>query len=206
MKHLPQRQQQILEHLLEKPEGVTADDLCVVCDVTKTAIKEHLAQLEHLGYVAFRDQKGGVGRPRRFYFLSNQGSEAFPRQYSWLSTALLEEISSNFSASQLTKLLEGLAETTVRPLRAQLESLPRKQRLELIVKVMNDLGYRARLKEVSAKNAVIEASNCVYHAAAQKHPQLCQFDIGFLKRTSALDVNLECCIARGASSCRFSLR
>ncbi len=197
MKHLHARQQTILEYLLEKPDGATAEQLCEVCEVTKTAIKEHLSRLEVLGYLTFKDRKGLVGRPRRFYLLSPQGMEAFPRQYSWLSTALLEEISQSFPAEKLGQLLDSLASKTAEPLLAQLEKLSETDRLKAIVKVMNDLGYRAQLKETNTKKgAIIEATNCVYHSVAKQNPSLCKFDIAFLEKTSALSVKLESCIAR----------
>jgi DeoR family suf operon transcriptional repressor len=207
MKHLHLRQQKILESLLERNEGATADELVEIIGITKTAVKDHLSQLEHLGYISYRDEKGAVGRPRRFYLLSDQGIEAFPRQYSWLSTALLEQVSESFSANEISVLLEGLAEKMSAPLQVQLKSLSEKERLKLIVKTMNELGYRAQLKETdTAIGAIIEATNCVYHTVAQKNPELCQFDISLLKRTSKLKVKLETCIARGGATCRFCLK
>ncbi len=88
-----------------------------------------------------------------------------------------------------------------------LNKMSEKDRLNAIVKVMNDLGYRAQLKESNTtKGAVIEATNCVYHTVAKKHPELCQFDIKFLQKTSNLGVKLESCIARGGLTCRFCLK
>lgn len=206
MRHLHPRQKMILEYLLKNPTGATAEDLCQVADVTKTAIKSHLSQLESYGYVLFRDQKNTVGRPRRFYMISKEGGEVFPRRYSWLSTALLEQLSQTLSSDQVAKVLKGIAEKTAAPLLVKMERMTRKERLETIVGTMMDLGYHAHLKSVNSKGAVIEASNCVFHTTAIEQPQICQFDIHFLEKTSGLHVELEECLARGGSSCRFCLR
>ncbi len=79
--------------------------------------------------------------------------------------------------------------------------------LELLVKTMNDLGYRAALKQsVLRKGAIIEASNCVYHSVAKVHPELCSFDISLIEKTTGMKAKLESCIARGGDVCRFCLR
>jgi predicted ArsR family transcriptional regulator len=79
--------------------------------------------------------------------------------------------------------------------------------LEEITRALNELGYRASLKQSDVrKGAIIEATNCVYHSVAKRHPALCQFDVQFLQNASGLKVKLETCIARGGSVCRFCLR
>jgi predicted ArsR family transcriptional regulator len=71
---------------------------------------------------------------------------------------------------------------------------------------MNELGYQSAVKQSDVrKGAVIEATNCVYHSVAKQHPELCGFDVQFLRNVSGMKVKLESCIARGGSVCRFCL-
>lgn len=207
MKHLHQRQKIILEYLLNKSEGATVEALCEVAGVTKTAVKGHLSQLESFGYVFAEDRKLGVGRPLKIYTLAPAGEEVFPRRYAWLSHNLMEMISEKLTATQLDELLKDLAQKTASPLLESLKNLNTQERLRAIVKVMNDLGYRAQFRvQKKTKDILVEATNCVYHSTAMTHPQLCQFDIYFLKTTSRLDVELQECMAKGGSSCRFCLK
>ena len=75
-----------------------------------------------------------------------------------------------------------------------------------MAKALSELGYRATLKQSDLrKGEVIEATNCVYHAVAKKHPELCQFDTQFIRSATRLDVRLESCIARVGSVCRFCI-
>ncbi|MFI5391577.1 MAG: hypothetical protein ACHQYQ_09465, partial [Bacteriovoracales bacterium] len=82
--------------------------------------------------------------------------------------------------------------------------------LELIRKInetMNKLGYQTSVKQSDMrKGAILEATNCVYHGVAKQHPELCEFDVQFLKKASGMSVKLESCIARGGSVCRFCLK
>lgn len=209
MRALHQNQEKILEHLLDHPEGATLDELASHLEITKSGTKEHILKVESLGYLSFRDTKGLVGRPRRRYLLSSEGHESFPRQYSWLSKVLLELLAEDLGAETVARIMTNLA----RKVSASMESRFRntKSNAELFAEVtaaLNELGFRANLKQSDLrKGAVVEATNCVYHSVAKAHPELCQFDLEFIRNaTGGMNVKLESCIARGGTVCRFCIK
>ncbi|MGZ3696088.1 MAG: helix-turn-helix transcriptional regulator [Bdellovibrionota bacterium] len=209
MRGLHENQKKILEFLLEHTEGATLDELAEHLTITKTAVKEHILKIESLGLLTFRDTRGAVGRPRRRYLLSSEGHEAFPRQYSWLSSVMLELLAQDLGPAAVSKFMESLADKVANSMEPKLANA--KSSAELLAKItsiMNDLGYRASLKQSDLrKGAILEATNCVYHAVAKEHPELCKFDVQFLKRaTGGMNVKLESCIARGGAVCRFCIK
>ena len=201
-------QKGMMDYLLTHNAGATLDELAEHLGITKTAAREHMIKLESLGYITFRDERGSVGRPRRKYLLSNEGQEAFPRQYSWLSTILLEHLAEDLGAQKVAKIMHGLADSVAQQMESRFKNAPDAPALLAeVTAALNELGYRAQLKQSDLrKGAVIEASNCVYHAVAKKHPELCQFDVRFMENATNLRVKLESCIARGGAVCRFCLR
>jgi predicted ArsR family transcriptional regulator len=201
-------QKKILDFLLEHPDGATLDEIAAYLEMTKSAAKEHLLKVEALGYITYKDTKGPVGRPRRRYLLSPDGHEAFPKQYSWLSNVLLEILARDMGRDSVIKLMHSLADQVAGSMKEKFsDTASVAERLAKITAVMNDLGYRSSLKQSDLrKGAVIEATNCVYHSVAKRHPDLCRFDVRFLENASGLDVKLETCIARGGNVCRFCLR
>ena len=208
MRALHENQQKILEHLLNRPDGSTLEELSAVLGVTKTATREHLIKIESLGYLKYVDSKGDVGRPRRRYLLSGDGHDVFPKQYSWLSNVILELLAEDLGAKQAALIMNKLAYKVADSMAARFENKNSAEVLLELNKTMNELGYRTSLKQSDLrKGAVIEATNCVYHSVAKEHPELCQFDIQFIKKTTGFtDVKLESCIARGGSVCRFCIR
>ncbi len=207
MHSLPEHQKNILEFLLDKSDGATIDEICRHLGVTKTAAMEQLRKVERLGYIIYRDARGSIGRPKRSYLLSAEGQEAFPKQYSWLSNVLLELLAENLGAEAVGRIMKDLARKVAGPMEERFKNKSQLEMLRELTKVMNELGYRAYLKQSDLrKGAVLEANNCVYHSVAKEHPELCQFDVQFLKEVSGLSVKLESCIARGGASCRFCLR
>ncbi|HET8902330.1 MAG TPA: HTH domain-containing protein [Holophagaceae bacterium] len=208
MKGLHDNQRKILEHLMEHHEGRTLDELAALLGVTRTAVQQHIVQLLDLGYLAFEDAKGSVGRPRRRYMISEEGIDAFPKKYSWLANAILAQLALKLgpggSRAFMQELAGSVAASVDNPPRA---SDPAPLRLKKVTEMMNDLGYRAALKPgASPKESVIEAVNCVYHSVAKKHPELCQFDVSLIEHASGMEVKLETCIAKGGASCRFCVK
>jgi DeoR family transcriptional regulator, suf operon transcriptional repressor len=209
MNGLHPNQKKILEHLLNHPEGATLEELSEHLGITKTGTKEHLVKIEALGYLSYVDSKGSVGRPRRRYLLSNDGREVFPKQYSWLSNVLLELLAEDLGPEGVARIMKSLAEKVAASMREKFEKTPSTAvLLAELTKVLNELGYRAFLRQSDLrKGAVIEATNCVYHSVAKQHPELCQFDVHFIKSATGMkNVKLESCIARGGSVCRFCIR
>ena len=209
MRSLHENQKKILHFLLDQQDGATLEELATHLGITKTAAKEHILKIETLGLLTFKDSKGLVGRPRRRYLLSNEGHESFPRQYSWLSTVLLELLAQDLGPAEVRRIMGALANKVSKPMMQRFEntnSTP--ERLAEITKALNELGYRASLKQSDLrKGAIIEATNCVYHSVAKDHPDLCRFDVKFIENaTGGMNVKLESCIARGASVCRFCIR
>jgi predicted ArsR family transcriptional regulator len=206
MQSLHPNQKKILEHLLDVPEGATLDELTNILGVTKTAVREHVLKLEHQSLITFTDTKSGVGRPKRIYKLSESGQEAFPRQYSWLSNVLLEILTDDLGPQKFSSIMKDLVKKVAGSMSARFEGKEKAELLQEIKKAMNELGYRAYVKQSDVrKGAVLEASNCVYHSVAKNHPGLCQFDVQFLTSASGMKVKLENCIARGDAICRFCL-
>lgn len=206
MNNLHPNQEMILNFLLDKSEGATLTELSEHLGITKTAAKEHLLKVEKMGFISFKDTKGKVGRPRRHYFLSENGHETFPRQYSWLSIVLLTHLTKKLGGKGMSGMMKELAVSVASSMKGRFENLSSKELLKEVTSVMSELGYRARLKQSDLrKGAVIEANNCVYHTVAISHPELCNFDTEFLKIATGMDVKLECCIAKGGEICRFKL-
>ena len=91
---LGERQRQLLLLLLNNKTGQTVDDLSAQLQITRNAVRQHLAALERDDLVKRGDTKPSGGRPEQLYLLSDRGGELFPRRYSWFSELLIEAMTS----------------------------------------------------------------------------------------------------------------
>lgn len=206
MTQLSENQQAILNYLLKSKDPATADDLVLKIGITKTAVKGHIDKLIDLGLLIYTDEKGAVGRPSRYYSLSEAGTEFFPRQYSWLSNQMLQQLSDTLSSNQLVDFMKKLADRVYQENKSVIEDAHPDRRLQNLKNLLNELGYKVTLKKHEKKETVvIEAFNCVYHNVAKSHTELCQFDLQLIRQGSQMEPVLESCIAKGGKSCRFCL-
>jgi predicted ArsR family transcriptional regulator len=205
---LSKLQQDILSHLKAYPDGCTSDHLASALGGSKTALRDHLVLLNSAQLVRFEDKRGIIGRPKRFYFLHSSHEQNIKKQYSWLSNILLEEMSETLSDEELKKVMEKLAVKVTTSLSSELDGLTKQERIYKVLGILNELGYSVKFKTDTSERestSIIEANNCVFHSVAVKHPTLCQFDIRFIEAATGCSAKLQCCIARGAKVCRFSL-
>src|ERR1700761_4509036 len=83
-------QQEILNQLMEHKAGATLDELVAAVGLSRTAVNQHLMVLEKDGHVSKGAPRKTGGRPLNVYVLTEQGLNAFPKQYSWFSKLLIQ--------------------------------------------------------------------------------------------------------------------
>ena len=194
----------LLRHLLRHKSGASIDELAGAAGVTRTAVRQHLALLMRDGLVAAGGARPSGGRPQNLFVLTAQGKETFPRRYSWFAQLLIEAIAKEHGNAGLRLRLARLASAVVAQLRQRAPGLAsRKEKVEKLSEVMDELGYDARTGASAAGAPTIEADNCIFHELAMKNPEVCQFDLALLAGFSGSKVELTECMARGGHVCRF---
>src|ERR1700751_2918413 len=87
------------------PQATSA--LARALGITAVGIRQHLAKLHAEGLVAFDDQAGQIGRPKRFWRLTARGHGRFPDTHGDLTVNLIGSIRSVFGEAGLDRLIEA---------------------------------------------------------------------------------------------------
>jgi predicted ArsR family transcriptional regulator len=202
---LGDRQRQLLLLLLNNKTGLTVDDLSTQLQITRNAVRQHLAALERDDLVRRGDTKPSGGRPEQLYLLSDRGGELFPRRYSWFSELLIEAMANEVGREAVGVKLEHMGRAVGRQLSGSGYPAPDLDgRVAAIAKIMQELGYAARVAESPAVQT-IDANNCVFHSLAAKFPEVCRFDLGLIGGFADATVDHQECMVRGGRMCRFKL-
>jgi predicted ArsR family transcriptional regulator len=69
---------------------------------------------------------------------------------------------------------------------------------------LDALGYEAHAVKRDGETEV-EAYNCVFHALAKAHPDVCRFDLAFMEAATGRPIQHLECLVRGGHACRFRL-
>jgi DeoR family suf operon transcriptional repressor len=202
-----ERQQGLLKLLLKAKQGLTIDEISEALEITRTAVRQHLSALERMGYLEPGELLATGGRPSQVYRLTPKGYDLFPKQYSWFSEVLVQAIEKEKGPEGLKEWMKQLGHTVASALVEKTRAETLSRRTEKTVGIMNELAYEAQVSSSSeSDSSSIEATNCVYHSLAAKHPEVCQFDLALLSKLTQSEVIHEKCILRGENVCRFKLK
>jgi DeoR family suf operon transcriptional repressor len=198
-------QQAVLNHLLENKAGSTLEELVGAVSLSRTAVNQHLLALESQGFVRKSTPRKTAGRPQHVYVLTEVGANLFPKQYSWFSKMLLQTLRAQVGEDQVSKYMFDLGVSLSAPLIPRLVGKNRAERIDEIVKIMNETGFVAKTFAPSGSEKLprVECRNCVYHDLSKDYPEVCRFDIGFLSGLMGAEVEHQACMQRGGDACRF---
>jgi DeoR family suf operon transcriptional repressor len=198
-------QQEVLNHLLERKSGATLEELMSLVGLSRTAINQQLVALEGQGFVRKAGSRKTGGRPQHVYVLTEEGTNRFPKQYSWFSKMLIDTLRQRVGAEQVSQFMYDLGVQMSAGLIPRLVGKNRAERIDEIVKIMNETGFVAKTIPSTGSERIprVECKNCVYHDLSKDYPEVCRFDIGFLSGLMGAEVEHLSCMQRGGDSCSF---
>lgn len=201
-------QEQVLTQLLECKSGMTVDELVDSVALSRSAVNQHLVALERDGYIRKAPARKTKGRPGRVYVLTEEGTNLFPKKYSWFSRVLLQGLRKQVGDEALAKYMYDLGVDLSAIAIPRLVGKTRVERVVEIVKIMNEAGFVARTIDPDEGDKLprVECKNCVYHDLSKEFTEVCRFDIGFLSGLMGAEVEHQTCMQRGGEACRFRFK
>lgn len=198
------RQYQILELLLENKAGLSIDELARRLDISRAAVQQHFVVLERDGLIKKKQLNKTGGRPVSLYELTDNGINYFPKQYAWLTDIILSNLLSESDPERLIATMRKLGDKTAESFQKRLSSKNMDERINELSAIMNDLGFQVKTQvDPEMGKPMLQAFNCVYHDLAQKHREICEFDLAFMATILDKQVRHASCMAKGDCSCRF---
>ncbi len=202
-------QNRLLHILMRHREPASIDFLAGELGVTKTAVRQHITNLERDGYIERQTLSGAKGktaqrgRPQYAYALSESGGELFTRHYALFSERLIMQMKAALGdeafAAQMHMLGENLASEFAGKMPAN-GDLP--TQIKALSALMRELGYDSDVDE----RGDIVAHNCVYHDLANAHPQVCEVDLALMHKLTGVKPEHKACMVRGDNVCRFAFK
>ena len=207
LQNISLRQHHILQLLLENRVGLSIDALAKVMDISRAAVQQHLVGLEGDGYIKKNALNKTAGRPVVIYGITDKGINYFPKQYAWFSDLILSELRQEMGAEGFKDYMQRLGIRLANSLRSQFEGKNLNDRIEELLLIMANLGFQVTTEiESESSKSVIRANNCIYHDLAQKHIEICAFDLALMSSLLDKEVKQSSCMAKGDCACRFRIQ
>ena len=188
------------EVLRHRDAGRTVEELAEAMEVSRNAVQQHVTALERDGLVRVLELRSTGGRPGRAYTLTEAGLEVFPRSYAHMADGLLRHVRRAYGEAGLNRVLDDMANEMAAELAPRLDGRHGSERVAMVVRILNELGYDARRDEVGRITAV----NCVYHELTRSSRAACRFDTRLVRLLLGDDVTHLRCMADGHASCVFA--
>jgi len=196
---------QVLRTLLAYPRR-TINELAEAVGINPISVRHHITSLEAEDLVSSDEERHGVGRPRRVYFLTEAGLEKFPTRYVRLTTRLLEQLKEALPEPMVkqlfTKMAEGLAEDYSASV--ALDNLPIEKRLDVMKQLLTQEGFNIQWEQ-QGNQYLIHEKSCPYYHVGQDHPEVCSVDQTLISAMLAVPASKMHCILNGDQNCTYAI-
>ena len=191
----------ILQTLLIR-EHCTINELAENVDIHPISVRHHITRLEADGLINSDETRQGVGRPRRFYFLTEKGREHFPTRYIRLTMRLLEQLKESVPPIFIKGLFSQIARDMASDYRSEMDGLPMEQRVELVRQFLTREGFNVEVEKLGDAYHIRE-SNCPYYQVGQTHPEVCSLDQTLISTLLNIPAQKVQCLLHGDAHCTY---
>jgi predicted ArsR family transcriptional regulator len=193
--------ERVMQTLLTR-HRCTINELADAVDINPISVRHHISKLQVDGLVDSAEERHGVGRPRRLYFLTDKGREHFPTRYLRLTLRLLEQLKETVPPSMISKLFAQMAQNLAADYEAELDGLSMEERLNLVKDLLTSEGFTVDW-EKQGDHYHIRESNCPYFYVGQNHPEVCSVDQTLISTVLAVPAEKIKCMLHGDSHCTY---
>jgi len=193
--------ERVLQTLLSR-ERCTINDLAKAVDINPISVRHHINKLEAENLVTSEEERHGVGRPRRLYFLTQRGREQFPTRYIQLTTRLLEQLKETMPQAMVNELFTHMAQDLASEYRSEVTGMSTEQRLDLIRDLLADEGFTVEWEQIGAFYHIREI-NCPYYRIGQNHPEVCAVDQTLISTLLDIPAQKIQCMLQGDAHCTY---
>ena len=193
----------VLKTLLTQ-QRCTINELADAVGINPISVRHHVTKLEAEGLVTSREERHGVGRPRRLYYLTENGVEQFPTRYLRLTVRLLEQLKETLPPKMVSELFAQVADDLITDYTAELnlDGLAIEERLDLISNLLKNEGFTIEWERKDDSYHIRESS-CPYYHVGQSHPEVCTVDQTLISNVLDIPVEKIKCILDGDSHCTY---
>jgi len=199
--HSKSTRQRVLQTLLSR-QRCTINELAEAVNINPISVRHHITRLEAEGLVNSEEERHGVGRPRRLYFLTEDGQERFPSRYLRFTIRLLEQLKDTMPEAMVSLLFRHMAEDVASEYEAKMSGLNMEERLNLVTQLLSNEGFTVEWEQKGNEYHIREIS-CPYYHIGQSHPEVCSVDQTLISTMLSVPAEKVKCVLNGDTYCTY---
>lgn len=191
----------VLETLLTH-HSLTINEIAKYVGINPISVRHHINRLEADGLVTSSEERYGIGRPRRTYYLTENGHEQFPTNYLKLTIRLLEQLKDKASPALINNLFSGIAESMITEYESNIPNLTLEEKLDLISNLLTQEGFQVDWQK-QGDNYFLNELNCPYLYIGRNHPEVCHVDQTLISSVLNIQAEKVKCMLDGDQFCTY---
>jgi len=191
----------VLHTLLIKRQ-CTINELANAVEINPISVRHHISRLEADGLVTSTEERHGVGRPRRLYYLTEKGRELFPTRYLRLTLRLLQQLKDTLPQQTINKLFSNMAQELASDYSQELNGLTLEEKLNLVKQLLTSEGFTVEW-ERNGDFYHIRETNCPYYHIGQEYPEVCSVDQTLISTVLSIPAKKIRCMLKGDTNCTY---
>lgn len=193
--------------LLKSHGPQSAAELGEQLQMTSMGARQHLMTLEADGWVSFKDEARGRGRPVRLWHLTEQAWQRFPDSHSELTLQLIDNIQQLFGEVGMERLIAQREQQQLARYQAELTQPALADRLAALTAQRTREGYMADFRQEENGSWLLWESHCPICAAARACRGFCRSELEMFRRLLApAGVEREQYLLEGDHRCLYRIR
>lgn len=195
--------------LLLKSKGpAQTKALAEAAGVTRQAARQQMERLAADGLVAHEMERGGVGRPRRSWSLTEKGHQRFPDTHAQMTVELIEAVREEFGAAGLDRLVARRERSTEIGYRKALDGAGTlEERLDRLAAIRVSEGYMAEWRRNEDGAYLLIENHCPICVAASVCQGFCRSELALFQMMLApATVERTEHLLAGARRCAYLVR
>lgn len=180
-----------LLHALKATGPQTAATLARRLGITAVGVRQHLEKLAGARLVNFDDRREGVGRPKRYWHLTEAGHARFPDNHDGLTVEILRAVSEVFGDAGLERLIARREAETLAGYRQRLDSLRSLAgKVRMLARLRTEEGYMAESRAQPDGGFLLVENHCPICVAARTCQGLCRSELAIFTAVLGEDVTI----------------
>jgi predicted ArsR family transcriptional regulator len=156
------------------------------------AVRQHLYALRQQKLVCAEERPVPLGRPAKYWRLTQQANRLFPDAYAELSVALITSVEDTFGAAGMARLLKARLTRQQTEYAARIPaSAPLEKKLQLLARVRTEEGYMAEVARDGSGGFLLTENHCPICAAATVCQGFCSTELDLFRSVLGPGVDVE---------------
>lgn len=175
--------------LLLKMRGpLTALDIAKELKITKEGVRLQLVKFIEEGLVEPEAESKGVGRPQKFFRLTDAGNSKFPDTHAELTVRLIDIINNALGEEAMQTVIATNEAAVKRKYHNEIDPIDHlESKIEKLVEIRNREGYMAEYSK-DAEGFVFIENHCPICAAATSCQGFCSSELNTFRSVLGKDV------------------